>query len=136
MRGLASRKVEQLRALGVATADGRFGSARLRAMDRDEALSHLQQLPGIGPFSAELVLLRGVGDPDAFPRTERRLHRAMTAAYHLGHDTDLDVLERVADRWRPYRSWVGLLLRNFWEDDVRAAHRTRRPLNSLSVPDG
>jgi len=112
VRGLADRKVDQLRALGAAAADGWLGSARLRAMDRAEALSHLQRLPGIGPFSAELVLLRGVGDPDAFPREEKRLHRAMAAAYHLGDDPDLDALAQVAERWRPYRSWVGLLLRN------------------------
>ena len=87
-------------------------------MDRDEALAYLQQLPGIGPFSAELVLLRGAGDPDAFPRHEQRLHRAMAAAYGLGDAPDFDVLERVADRWRPYRSWVGLLLRNSPEDST------------------
>ena len=112
VRGLAVRKVEQLRALGVAAADGRYGSARLRAMDREEALAHLQQLPGIGPFSAELVLLRGAGDPDAFPQHEKRLHRAMATAYGLGDEPALETLERAAERWRPYRSWVGLLLRN------------------------
>ena len=109
--GLAARKVEQLRALGTA-APGWLATARLRRMDRAAAMTHLQQLAGIGPFSAELILIRGVGDPDAFPREEKRLHRAMAAAYHLGEEPALDVLERVADGWRPYRSWVGLLLRN------------------------
>ena len=110
VRGLAARKVEQLRALG--QHPGLLDTARLRAMDRDAALTHLQQLAGIGPFSAELILLRGVGDPDAFPATEQRLHRAMAAAYHLGEEPARAALERVADGWRPYRSWVGLLLRN------------------------
>jgi len=109
--GLAARKVEQLRALGQAAPDW-LDPARLRAMDRAAALAHLQKLAGIGPFSAELVLLRGVGDPDAFPRTEKRLHRAMAAAYSLGEEPALANLERVADQWRPYRSWAGLLLRN------------------------
>ena len=109
--GLAARKVEQLRALGQAAPDW-LDPARLRAMDRAAALAHLQTLAGIGPFSAELVLLRGVGDPDAFPRTEKRLHRAMAAAYSLGEEPALANLERVADQWRPYRSWAGLLLRN------------------------
>jgi DNA-3-methyladenine glycosylase II len=81
-------------------------------MPRDVALSHLQHLPGIGPFSAELILMRRVGDPDAFPRTELRLQRAMAAAYGLGQKPDLAVLEKIADGWCPYRSWVGLLLRN------------------------
>lgn len=112
VRGLAERKVEHLRKLGRATADGWVDTKLPRAMAREEAMSHLQRLPGIGPFSAELILLRGAGDPDAFPRLERRLHHAMAAAYHLDDEPALHTLERIADGWRPYRSWVGLLLRN------------------------
>ncbi len=112
IQGLAGRKVEQLRVLGNAAADGWLSSARLRALPRAEALAELQQLPGIGPFSAELVMLRGVGEPDAFPLTEKRLHRAMAAAYHLGEEPTLAELEQAAEPWRPYRNWAGLLLRN------------------------
>ena len=36
----------------------------------------------------------------------------MAAAYQLGKNPDLVTLERIAEGWRPYRSWVGLL-RNF-----------------------
>jgi DNA-3-methyladenine glycosylase II len=116
-RGLSGRKVEQLRALGGGAADGRLDASLLRAQSREQALRHLRTLPGIGPFSAELILLRGAGDPDAFPAHERRLHRAMAAAYHLGEDHDLATLERIAARWQPYRTWVALLLRT-WLDEV------------------
>jgi 3-methyladenine DNA glycosylase/8-oxoguanine DNA glycosylase len=112
VQGLSELKVKQLRALGVFAAGGGLSTSRLRAMKYDEALSYLQQLGGIGPFSAELIMLRGVGDADAFPLEEKRLHRAMAAAYHLGPEPDLATLERVADQWRPFRSWIGLLLRN------------------------
>lgn len=47
-----------------------------------------------------------------FPQTELSLHRAMAQAYHLDGDPELATLTTVADRWRPYRSWVGLLLRH------------------------
>lgn len=112
VQGLSDRKIEQLRALGVAAMEGRLDTGRLRSMERADAMAHLQQLSGIGPFSAELILVRGVGDPDVFPRTEMRLHRAMAAAYDLGADPDLDTLEGIAEKWRPYRSWVGLMLRH------------------------
>ena len=112
VRGLAERKVEHLRALGRAAASGSLDTKRLRMMAPDEAISDLQRLPGIGPFSAELILLRGAGDPDAFPRQEKRLHNAMALAYRLGVDPTLETLAGIADGWRPYRSWVGLLLRN------------------------
>ena len=116
VQGLSERKVEQLRALGAAA--GRLGTRRLRAMGCPEALADLQKLAGIGPFSAELILIRGVGDPDAFPQTELRLHKAMATAYGFGDAPTPDALERVAERWRPYRSWVGLLLRNAAPDDL------------------
>jgi len=112
VQGLAANKVEQLRGLGVAAGEGWLDTARLQAMPREAAMAHLQQLAGIGPFSADLILLRGVGDPDAFPTTELRLQRAMAKAYDLGDEPKLKTLLQIADKWRPYRSWVGLLLRN------------------------
>ncbi len=82
----------------------------------------------------KLILLRGVGDPDAFPRQEKRLHRAMAAAYHLGDDPDLETLERIADRWRPSRSWVGLLLRNsHYPAVMRANPEARDPELALEL---
>jgi DNA-3-methyladenine glycosylase II len=112
IQGLSELKVKQLRALGVFAAEGGLSTMRLKGMKFAEALSYLQQLGGIGPFSAELIMLRGVGDADAFPLEEKRLHRAMAAAYHLGPEPDLVQLKRVADQWQPFRSWIGLLLRN------------------------
>jgi DNA-3-methyladenine glycosylase II len=112
VEGLSDRKVSQLRALGTFTVKGGLDSVGLRSMKYPEALTYLQQLKGIGPFSAELIMLRGVGDSDAFPCEEKRLHRAMALAYKLEDSSDLNVLLEIAERWRPYRSWVGLLLRN------------------------
>jgi DNA-3-methyladenine glycosylase II len=110
--GLAQKKVEQLRALGDAASEGWLDTERLQAMSYNAAMAHLQELGGIGPFSAELIMMRGVGDSDAFPLTEMRLHRAMAAAYGLGDNPDLTELQGIAENWRPYRSWVGLLFRN------------------------
>ncbi len=110
--GLAQKKVEQLRALGVAASEGWLDTEGLKTMSHGSAMAHLQELGGIGPFSAELIMMRGVGDADAFPLTEMRLQRAMAAAYGLGDNPDLTELQRIAENWRPYRSWVGLLFRN------------------------
>lgn len=117
-KGLTERKVDQLRALGRAAAEGHLNARRLRALPPEEALAALQALPGIGPFSSELVLLRGAGDPDAFPSHEKRLHRAMAALYDLGDEPDLPALRQVSDGWRPYRTWVALQLRTWLEDET------------------
>ena len=72
--GLTTRKIDQLQTLAAAAEDGALSRQRLRAMTYQDGLAHLQQLPGIGPFSAELILIRGVGHPDALPDHDTRLN--------------------------------------------------------------
>lgn len=111
--GLTGVKVERLHALADAALDGRLDADRLRGEPAEFALTDLKELPGIGPFSAELILIRGAGHPDVFPLAEPRVHQAMAAAYGLeaGAADDTARLAVIAKAWRPYRSWVALLLR-------------------------
>lgn len=106
--GLTDAKVAQLRGVARAALDGTLTRAHLRELEVDVGIEQLQRLPGIGPFSAELIMVRGVGAPDLFPKHERRLDSAIRTAYGL---SDSDDVRRVVERWRPYRAWVGLLLR-------------------------
>lgn len=112
--GLPEVKIERLRAIARAAQDGLLDAEDLRALETGEALRRLQRLPGIGPFSAQLILVRGVGHPDVFPDNEERLHAEMRELYSLPDATPGD-LATVAERWRPYRSWVALVLRTHRE---------------------
>jgi AraC family transcriptional regulator of adaptative response / DNA-3-methyladenine glycosylase II len=70
--------------------------------DRDEIASRLLAVPGVGPWTAGYVLMRGLGDPDVFLPTD------------LGVRAGLAVLGVVADRaerWRPWRSYA---LHHLW----------------------
>jgi DNA-3-methyladenine glycosylase II len=86
-------------------------AARLRSLQTDEALTRLQELPGIGDFSAQLILVRGAGEPDLLPSKEPRLARAAALAYGLDSPPSQAELEELATAWAPYRSWVSFLLR-------------------------
>ena len=109
--GLAGRKPEWLRSVAQAALDGQLDAARLRAMPPEEALADLKKLPGIGDFSAGLTLLRGAGSPDAVPNAEPRLARAVALAYGLPGPATPEQVAAISDKWRPYRTWVTLLLR-------------------------
>jgi DNA-3-methyladenine glycosylase II len=109
--GLAGRKPEWLRSLAQAALDGQLDTARLRAMPHEEAMADLKKLPGIGDFSAGLTLLRGAGDPDAVPGQEPRLGRAVALAYRLPGPATPEQVLQISESWRPYRTWVTLLLR-------------------------
>jgi len=116
--GLTGRKPEWLRAIARAALDGWLDAERLRALPPERALDELKALPGIGDFSAELVLLRGAGEPDRAPRHEPRLARATALAYQLP-DTPTDAeLTRLSENWKPYRSWACVLLRAQLEDET------------------
>jgi DNA-3-methyladenine glycosylase II len=116
--GLTGRKPEWLRSVAVAALDGRLDAARLRALPAAEALAQLKDLPGIGDFSAELVLLRGAGAPDEIPGHEPRLARAVALAYDLPQPPSADELGLISRNWKPYRTWTTLLLRTYLEDET------------------
>ena len=116
--GLAGRKPEWLRSLARAALDGQLDAARLRAMPPEEALADLKKLPGIGDFSAGLTLLRGANAPDAVPVAEPRLARAVALAYRLPGPAAPEQIRTISENWRPYRTWVTLLLRTQLEDET------------------
>lgn len=67
--------------------------------DRDAARSGLLALKGVGPWTVEMIAMRGLGDPDAFPASDLGLIRA---AAELG----LDDLAGHSQAWRPWRSYA------------------------------
>lgn len=105
---VSETKSDRLKAIAEAAESGRLDAEELRAMPVPEALARLKTLPGIGDFSAELVLLRGAAHPDGFPEAETRLHEEMRHLYPVATKAEL---REVADEWRPFRTWVSLLLR-------------------------
>ena len=109
--GLIGRKPEWLRSVAVAALEGQLDAARLRRLPRETALKDLKTLPGIGDFSAGLILLRGAGDPDAVAFHEPRLALAVRDAYGLPGPATPEQLTEISEDWRPYRTWVTLLLR-------------------------
>jgi hypothetical protein len=111
---LPGRKGEYLRAVAEAALDGPLDGAALRAVDPGEAVQRVQQVKGLGPFAAELVVVRGANAPDALPHHERRLDAEIAERYGPGR-----TLADVSQAWRPYRTCA-----------ARAAHRRdRRPLS-------
>jgi AraC family transcriptional regulator of adaptative response / DNA-3-methyladenine glycosylase II len=85
--------------LARALADG--GVELGPGVDRARARAQLLALPGIGPWTVEVVAMRALGDPDAFLPTDLGVRLAAKA---LGL-TDAALLAR-AERWAPYRAYA------------------------------
>ena len=111
---LPDRKAEYLRAVAEAALEGRLDGAALRSIEPDEAVRVVQEVKGLGPFGAELVVVRGANAPDALPRHDRRL--AAEVAERYGPERSL---EEVSQAWRPFRTWVAVHLRTLREQRIR-----------------
>lgn len=107
---LPGRKTEYLQAVADAALDGQLDGQALRGLDPSEAITRVTQIKGLGPFSAELVVLRGANAPDAVPTSERRLDSEIAERY----GADL-TLAQVSERWRPFRTWACVYLRSLRE---------------------
>lgn len=71
--------------------------------DWQRARHQLLALPGIGPWTVEIIAMRGLGDPDAFPATDLGLR---AAAAELGLPTGARELTDRSRNWRPWRSYA------------------------------
>jgi AraC family transcriptional regulator of adaptative response / DNA-3-methyladenine glycosylase II len=76
--------------------------------DREEAATALLTVPGIGPWTASYVAMRGLADPDVMLPTDLGVRRAFAG---LGLDPHPRAVEEVASRWRPWRSYA---LHHLW----------------------
>jgi AraC family transcriptional regulator, regulatory protein of adaptative response / DNA-3-methyladenine glycosylase II len=89
-------RIEALIALARALADG------LRLEPGDDARAALLALPGIGPWTAEYVAMRALGDPDAWLPTDLGVRRGLDRIGATASD---------AERWRPHRTHA---VRHLW----------------------
>ena len=118
--GLASQDLEHLRQQGLSYSKANyilglaeaFGAGvidphALAAMDPAEVSAALTALKGIGPWTAEMFLIFGMGHPDIWSPGDLGLRKAVEA--HFGTE---QTSTEVAKRWAPYRSYAALYL---WE---------------------
>lgn len=99
--GLTGARVACVRTLARAAADG---SLVLDAgADPDETVERLEQLRGVGPWTAHYITMRALGWPDAFPHADLVLRKA------LGDVSPKVALER-SQSWRPWRAYAAMHL--------------------------
>jgi DNA-3-methyladenine glycosylase II len=104
LQGLPANKVPRLHGIAQAALEGKLDRESLLAKDPDQAYTELQDLPGIGPFYAGLILIRAVGTTDVAAKGEPRLEKAIQERYGRP-------IADVIEGWRPFRTWVSVLMR-------------------------
>lgn len=103
--GLPRARAATIRALAAAVRSGELSLDA--SLGLDDAVSRLCALPGIGAWTAHYIAMRALGEPDAFPADDLGLRRAVAKG---GAPRSATELSRMAEDWRPWRSYAAMYL--------------------------
>jgi DNA-3-methyladenine glycosylase II len=109
--GIEPARAERVVAVARAAAEGKLDAGTLAALGEDDARARLRSVPGIGQFYADLILIRSTGVTDVLPLNEPRMFGLVGELYELEAAPTPKDVERIAEAWRPWRTWVGVLVR-------------------------
>ena len=91
-----------------------------RSAERGDVRLKLLALPGIGPWTADYVAMRALGDPDVLLATDLGTRHALEA---MGEDPRR--AEQVGQAWAPWRSYAQMYLWSSLEADQPATRQTK-----------
>ena len=103
--GMSRPKVRAARDLAEKALDGTLPSRRrLESMDDEAIIARLTRVRGIGPWSAEMMLIFQLGRPDVLPATDLGVRKGFQRSHGGRELPEPKKLLRYGERWRPYRS--------------------------------
>ena len=97
--GLSTAKTRYIHELARRVAEGRLDFRGLRKLHDEAVIAALTEVPGIGRWTAEMFLIFTLRRPDVLSLGDAGLARSVRLLY--GETAEM---QRVAERWRPYRS--------------------------------
>jgi DNA-3-methyladenine glycosylase II len=110
--GLTPERVQRLRGVAEAAIAGTLDVERLHELGPERAYEAVQQLKGLGPFYAGLVVIRASGFADAMlGMAEPKVLAHAARFYGLSEPPSLERFTELAEPWRPFRTWATVLIR-------------------------
>ena len=101
--GYSTRKAENILGLAQALVGGELELEALNAVDDATAEARLLELAGVGRWTAQYVLLRGLGRLDIFPADDVGSQAKLQRWFELETRPDYAGMHQILDRWAPYR---------------------------------
>ena len=121
---LAALSVEQLRAMKLSQRKAEYvqgiaktapevspvGLESLHEMTDEEVVRKVVELRGVGNWTAQWLLIRALGRPDALPLGDLALRRAVSRIFFEGEELNDAQVEEFAARWSPWRTYATVYL--------------------------
>jgi DNA-3-methyladenine glycosylase II len=104
--GFSYGKAKSILTLSRSLVAGEQDLPSLERMDENEAVAQLMQLRGVGRWTAEYVLLRGLGRTNMFPGDDVGARNYLAEWLEHPQPLDYDGVKRAVARWQPYAGLV------------------------------
>jgi DNA-3-methyladenine glycosylase II len=108
--GLTRAKARTFHAAARAFQEGRFADAGGGFTSELNLSQRLMEIPGIGPWTANIYLMVVVRSADSWPAADLALQRAAMDLLSLPEKPGSREMTALGEYWRPYRSAAALLL--------------------------
>ncbi|MCY9516015.1 DNA-3-methyladenine glycosylase family protein [Paenibacillus apiarius] len=106
---MSHQKARTIITVSQAVASGELNLPELRNVDYSLACNTLMKYKGVGRWTAESVLMRGLGFPDAIPAADAGLQSIIGRTYGIGKKATEEQVRQLAERWAPWRGWAAFL---------------------------
>jgi DNA-3-methyladenine glycosylase II len=104
--GFSLSKARTIVEIARAVVDCDLELETLKQLDDAEVIEHLTRLHGIGRWSAEYVLLRGLGRLNVFPGDDVGAHNKLRRLFQIDTPLDYEAVRELVARWDPYAGLV------------------------------
>jgi len=108
--GVSPQKIRYLKDLGSRVVNGQLDLSSLRIKPDDEVIRILDEVKGIGPWTAQMFLLFVLGRPDVLPVDDLGIQLAIQKVYSLRKLPKTEKIKQIATNWHPYCSIASLYL--------------------------
>lgn len=102
--GISWSKVSYVKDLAEKTLESGIVFEQFSIMTDEEIITELVKVKGIGRWTGEMFLMFTMGRPDVFSYGDLGLRRAIQHLYQLKKEPTKEEAEKIAEKWKPYRT--------------------------------
>jgi DNA-3-methyladenine glycosylase II len=104
--GFSHQKARAITELATALVNNQRDFSILEAMNDEEAKASLSSMRGVGRWTAEYVLLRGLSRLDTFPGDDVGAQKNLQQLLHLEEKPPYEKVKEITSPWQPYAGFV------------------------------
>lgn len=108
-KGLSKQKAAYVKNIAVYFSNPEIEKIDWTILAEDEIIKRLTSIKGVGKWTVEMLLMFTLNRSDVFPNGDLAIQNGMKQMYQLEDLTKKELLvemEKIAENWRPYRSYA------------------------------